>query len=63
VATPELEAEQKAAWQSDKDGFYCNAIAAAASRPAAKGKNGALIANATGEADELKALALEWGDL
>lgn len=51
TATPELEAEQKAAWQSDKDGFYCNAIAAAATRPAPKGKAGELFANAAGNPD------------
>jgi len=48
TATPELEAEQKDKWMKDKDGFYCNAISAAATRPPAKGKAGEMFANATG---------------
>ena len=52
TATPELEAEQKAAWQADKDGFYCNAIAAASSRPQPKGKSGEMFANAAGKSED-----------
>lgn len=52
TATPELEAEQKAAWMADKDGFYCNAIAAQQQRPPAKGKSGEMFANAAGQSDD-----------
>jgi len=48
TATPELEAEQKTQWLNDKDGFYCNAIAAASKRPPVKPRNGEMFANATG---------------
>lgn len=43
IANPELEKEQRDLWMQDKDAFYCNAVS---NRPAPKGKEGNLIANA-----------------